>query len=398
MLDFTLDEEQQLVRETVRDFAAREVAPFARENDEQQHFDESLIPKMAELGLLGCCVPQKYGGAGMDYVSFGLICEGLEYADSGARTIVSVHVGLNSLTLLTWGTEEQKQRLLAPQARGEKLGCFGLTEPNAGSDVLGMQATAVRDGDEYVINGEKMWISLAPVADHFLIFAYTDREKKARGISAFVVEKGTPGLSTAVIHGKMGLRGSVAGSVSLMDCRVPAANRIGEEGEGFVIAMSALDNGRFGLAAGASGLIEAALDASVTYAQTRIAFGQPIGQQQLVKQMIAEQAALLDMSRLLWWRAGWLKNQGLPNTRETSLAKWQATEGAVTAANLAIQVHGGYGYSNEYSVERFYRNARATVLYEGTSQIHTLLQADFALGYRAYKPSRCTLPPYRAGE
>lgn len=398
MVDFKLSEEHEMLREMVRDFAAKEVAPYARENDEKQHFDASTMPKMAELGLLGCCIPQKYGGAGMDYISLGIICEALEYADSAARTVVSVHVGLNSLTLLTWGTEEQKQRLLVPQARGEKIGCFGLTEPNAGSDVLGIQTTAVRDGDEYVLNGEKMWISLAPEADHFLIFAYTDREKKARGMTAFVVEKGTPGLSTSRIHGKMGLRGSSAGSVSMIDCRVPAANRLGEEGEGFIIAMSALDNGRFGLASGATGLIEAALDASVAYAQTRIAFGQPIGQQQLVKQLIAEQVSLLDTSRLLWWRAGWLKNQGLPNTRETSLAKWYATEGAVKAANNAVQVHGGYGYSNEYPVERFLRNARATTLYEGTSQIHTLLQADFALGYRAYKAPRCTLPPYVPGE
>lgn len=398
MFDFTLSEEHEMVREMVRDFAAKEIAPNARENDERQHFDETVPLKMAELGFLGCCIPEKYGGAGMDYISFGLICEGLEYADSSARTIISVHVGLNCLTLLTWGTEEQKQRFLAPQVRGEKLSCFGLTEPNAGSDVLGMQATAVRDGDHYVLNGEKMWISLAPYADHFLVFAYTDREKKARGISAFVVEKGTPGLSTSPIHGKMGLRGSSVGSVSMIDCRVPAANRIGEEGEGFIIAMSSLDNGRFGLAAGATGLIEASLDASVAYAQSRMAFGQPIGQQQLVKQLIAEQVSLLEASRLLWWRVGWMKNQGIANHRETSLAKWYATEGAVKAANNAVQVFGGYGYTNEYPVERYLRNARATTLYEGTSQIHTLLQADFALGYRTYKLPRCTLPPYVAGE
>ncbi len=395
-MDFQLSEEQQMVKEMVSEFAAREVTPYARENDEKQHFDTSLVPKMAELGLLGCCIPERYGGAGMDYLAFGQICESLEYADSAARTIISVHVGLNSLGLLTWGSEEQKQRLLAPQARGEKLACFGLTEPDAGSDVLAMRSFARREGDHYILNGEKMWISLAPYADHFLIFAYTDREKKARGITAFVVEKGTEGLTTTDIHGKMGLRGSSAGSVIMQDCRVPEANRLGEEGEGFIIAMSCLDNGRFGLAAGATGLIEASLDASVAYAQSRMAFGEPIGRQQLVKQLIAEQSSLLETSRLLWWRAGWLKNQGLPNMRETSLAKWYATEGAVKAANNAIQVHGGYGYSNEYPVERFARHARATTLYEGTSQIHSLLQADFVLGYRQYKAPRCTLPPYGA--
>ncbi len=312
MLDFTLTEEQEMVRKMVRDFALKEIAPHARENDEKQQFDTSLIPKMADLGLLGAPIPQKYGGAGMDYICFGLICEALEYADSSARTIVSVHIGLNSLTLYTWGSEEQKQRFLVPQARGEKIGCFALTEPNAGSDVLGMQATARRDGDHYVLNGEKMWISLGDVADHFLVFAYTDREKKARGVSAFVVERGTPGLSTSPIHGKMGLRASDAASV--------------------------------------------------------------------------------------WWKVGWMKNNGIPHTREASLAKWYATEGAVRAAHNAIQVHGGYGYSNEYPVERFFRNARAQILYEGTSQIHTLMQADFALGYRTYKAPRCTLPPYRPGE
>ena len=398
MLDFTLSEEHEMLREMVRDFAAKEVAPYARENDEKQHFNVSLIPKMGELGLLGAPIPQKYGGAGMDYISLGLICEGLEYADSSARTIVSVHVGLNSLTLYTWANEEQKQRFLVPQAKGKKVGCFCLTEPNAGSDVLGMQATAVRDGNHYVINGEKMWISLGTVAEHFLVFAYTDKEKKARGVTAFVVEKGTPGLTASAIHGKMGLRGSDAASVAFADCRVPVENRIGEEGEGFVIAMTALDNGRFGLAAGSTGLIEAALDASVSYAKTRIAFGQPIGQLQLVKQLIAEQQMLLDTSRLLWWKVGWMKNNGIPHTREVSLAKWYATEAAVKAANNAIQVHGGYGYSNEYPVERFFRNARAQILYEGTSQIHTLMQADFALGYRTYKAPRCTLPPYKPGE
>jgi len=374
-MDLHLSEEHEMLREMVRDFAAKEVAPYARENDEKQHFNVSLIPKMGELGLLGAPIPQKYGGAGMDYISLGLICEGLEYADSSARTIVSVHVGLNSLTLYTWANEEQKQRFLVPQAKGKKVGCFCLTEPNAGSDVLGMQATAVRDGNHYVINGEKMWISLGTVADHFLVFAYTDKEKKARGVTAFVVEKGTPGLTTSAIHGKMGLRGSDAASVSFADCRVPVENRIGEEGEGFVSAMTAHDNGRFGLAAGSTGLIVAALDASVSYAKTRMAFGQPIGQLQLVKQLIAEQQMLLDTSRLLWWKVGWMKNNGIPHTREVSLAKWYATEAAVKAANNAIQVHGGYGYSNEYPVERFFRNARAQILYEGTSQIQRFIIA-----------------------
>ena len=394
MIGFALTPEHKMVREMVRDFAAKEVAPYIRENDEQSRFDRSLPGKMGALGMLGGPIPEQYGGAGLDYLSFGITCEELEYVDTTARTIVSVHVGLNSLTLFTWGSEEQKQRWLVPQARGEKLACFGLTEPAAGSDVAGMQSTARRDGDSYVLNGEKIWISLADDADHFLFFAYTDKEKKYRGITAFVVERSTPGLTTAPIHGKMGLHAGSTGSFSLMDARVPLANRLGEEGEGFTIAMSTLDNGRYGVASGAVGLIRACLDASVRYAQTRTAFGIPIGQHQLVKAMIAEMVASRDAAELLCLRSGWMKNQGIPNTRETALAKWFATEAAERAAHNAIQIHGSYGYSNEYPVERFYRNARVGTIYEGTSQIHQLLQADYALGYRQTKAPRCTLPPY----
>ena len=307
-------------------------------------------------------------------------------------------MALNSLAILQWGTEEQKQRWLVPQARGEKIACFGLTEPDAGSDVRNMRSRAVRKGDVYILNGEKMWITLADVADHFLVFAKTDPEAGHRGISAFLLERGMKGLKTGTIHGKMGARASNTGFIVMEDVEVSVENRLGEEGEGFKIAMSALDNGRYTVAAGATGVIRACLEESVAYAKQRVAFGRPIAEYQLVQQMIANMQQRLDIATLLTYRAGWMKNQGLRNTRETSLAKWYATEAAFASANEAIQIHGAYGYSNEYNVERYLRNAKGAVIYEGTSQIHTLLQAQYALGYRVDKPLRCELPPYDAEE
>jgi len=295
---------------------------------------------------------------------------------------------------LQWGTEEQKQRWLVPQARGEKIACYGLTEPNAGSDVAGMRTRAVRKGDVYILNGEKMWITLADVADHFLVFAKTDPEARHRGITAFIVERGMPGLRTGTIHGKLGARASNTGWIVFEDTPVPVENRLGEEGEGFKIAMSALDNARFTVAAGAVGVIRACLEESVAYAQQRVAFGQPIAKFQLVQQKIALMQQRLDIATLLTYHAGWLKNQGIRNTRQTSVAKWYATEAAFASANDAIQIHGAYGYSKEYNVERYLRNTKGAVIYEGTSEIHTLLQAQYALGYRKDKPLRKELPAY----
>mgnify|MGYP000631006229 CR=1 FL=1 len=398
MIDFELNEEHLMVQRMIRDFAAKEVAPYIREWDRAQHFERSVLDKMGELGILGLCVPEKYGGAGMDYISLGLACEELEYVDSFLRVILSVHLGLNSLTLLAWGTEEQRQKYLVPQAKGEKIAAFGLTEPNAGSDAVAIQATAVRDGDEYVLNGEKTWISLADVADNFLVFAWTDREKQRRrdhsGISAFIVERAFPGVETRSLHGKLGIRAGNTGIISLSDVRVPASNRVGEEGEGFKIAMFSLDQGRYTVAAGATGLIKACLDASVRYAQERKTFGRPIAEHQLVKEMIAQMVSDYEASRLLWLRAGWMKNKGLRNTRETALAKWFATVASERAASDALQIHGAYGYSDEYPVERFYRNCKGAVIYEGSREIQKLMQADYALGFRQDKPVRCPLPAW----
>jgi glutaryl-CoA dehydrogenase (non-decarboxylating) len=389
VIDLTLTDENRLVRDSARAFAEAEIAPHIREWDESGGFPRELFGKLAELGFLGAPIPERYGGSGMDYISFALLCEELERGDSAFRVVQSVHVGLNSLALLQWATEEQRQRWLVPQARGEKLATFGLTEPGVGTDAGNLATTARRDGDSYVLNGQKLWISLADIADHFLVFASVDRAKKHRGVTAFLLERGMGGLTTGTIHGKLGIRAGNTGLINLDQVRVPAEQRIGEEGEGFLVAMSAIDQGRYTVAAGAVGLAQACLDASVRYARERQTFGQEIGQHQLVKQLIANMAKGIEMGRLLVWRAGWLKNHGERNTRETSLAKWHATEHAVQSALDAIQVHGANGYSSEFPVERYLRNSKAAVIYEGTSQLHTLIQADYALGYREDRPLRC---------
>jgi glutaryl-CoA dehydrogenase (non-decarboxylating) len=398
MIDFELSEEHKAVEKMVRDWAAKTVAPRIHDLDREHRFERGFLKGMAELQLLGICIPEEWGGAGMDYLSLGLACEELEYVDTHLRVIMSVHVGLNSMTLWCWGTEDQKKRYLMPQARGERIASYGLTEPNAGSDAVGIQTTAVRKGDRYVLNGEKTWISLADVADHFLVIAWTDQEKKKNrdhsGMSAFIVERGFKGFSSYTIKEKWGILAGNTGGFHMEDVEVPAANRVGAEGEGFRVAMFALENGRYTVASGATGLIRACRDASVKYAQERRTFGQPIGEHQLVKAMIAQMVSDYDASRLLWLRAGWLKNRGLRNNRETSLAKWFATVASERSAGDAVQIHGGNGFSDEYPVGRFFRNCKAAVIYEGTREIHKLMQADYALGYRQDKPRRVELPAF----
>jgi glutaryl-CoA dehydrogenase (non-decarboxylating) len=393
-IDLSLSDENRLVQAAVRDFTAAEIAPHIRDWDARHEVHPEVFARMGELGFLGAPIPEAYGGAGMDYVSLGILCEELERADTAFRVAMSVHVGLNSLTLLQWGSEEQKQRWLVPQARGEKLATFGLTEPGVGTDAANLSTSARRDGDGYVVNGAKIWISLADIADHFLVFATLDRAKKHRAITAFIVERGMAGLTTRSIEGKLGINAGNTGEIYLDDVRVPAENRLGEEGEGFTIAMSAIDQGRYTVASGAVGLAQACLDASLRYAHERHSFGEEIGRHQLVKQMIARMGSGIEAGRLLCRQAAWLKNRGQRNTRETSLAKWFCTDHAVQSALDAIQIHGAYGYSNEYPVERYLRNAKAAVIYEGTSQLHTLIQADYLLGYREDKPLRC--PPLPA--
>src|SRR5829696_2018221 len=353
-MDFELTDEQRLIQDTVRDFVDRKVLPNAVENDIEHKLDMSVIEGMAELGLLGIVIPEEYGGAGLDFVAEALSCEEIERGEAAFRTLISVHVGLNSLSLLRYASEEQKQRYLVPQARGEKLACFGLTEPAAGSDV----------------------------ADHQLVFGKTDPAAKHKGISAFVVERGWKGESTQATENKLGIWAGSTGELFFENVEVPAENLVGEEGQGFEIAMYGLDQGRFTVAAGACGVIRACLERSVAYARERETFGQAIGQYQFVQDMIAEMVLGYETSKLLVMQAGWLKDEGKRNTRETSLAKWHATESAFRAAHLAIQVHGAYGYSAEYGIERYFRNARAPIIYEGTTQVHKMMQAEHALGYR----------------
>jgi len=394
MVDFSLTDEQRELQRTARTFAEREILPRVGELDAKAEYDRSIYERMGAAGFLGLPIPERYGGAGMDYIAFALLCEEMERADTAFRVILSVHTGLNSLTLLQWGSEEQKERYLVPQARGEKLATFGLTEPGVGSDAGNLSSTARLSGDKYILNGSKIWISLGDTADHFLVFATVDKAKGHRGVTAFIVERGFPGFSSESLHGKLGVRAGNTGVLFFSDCEVPVANRVGEEGEGFTIAMSAIDQGRYTVAAGSVGLSVACLDASVKYAHERKTFGEEIGRHQLVKEMLAKMEAGTQAGRLLVWRAGWLKNAGKRNTRETSLAKWFCTDHAVAAALDAIQVHGAYGYSNEYPVERYLRNAKGSVIYEGTSQIHTLMQADYVLGYRRDRDLRMPQPAW----
>lgn len=397
-MDFTLTSEHDAIRNAAREFCTREILPYVREWDRAQKFPREILPKMAAEGLFGVCIPRRYGGLGRDYLSLGIVCEELERADSAFRVLVSVHLGLNSLTLFRWGNEVQKANYLAPQARGEKLGAFALTEPHAGSDVSSIRTTARREGGSYILDGEKTWIGFADIADQYLVFAYTNPNAKYRGISAFIVERGFEGVSTSSIKHKLGGRIGATGGILLGEVRVPAANRVGEEGEGFKIAMSALDSGRYTVAAGAVGLIEACLAASTSYVKGRETFGSPIGKHQLVQQKIARMVAGRDTGRLLYYQIGWMMNRAERCTREASLAKWLNCQSAFSAADDAVQVHGANGYSDEYPVERYLRNSRGALIYEGTQEIHQLMQAEYALGYRTDNRLTQTLPPYPFAE
>ena len=393
-MDFSLTDEHLLISKTAKEFATREIYPGLKKRDEECIPDFEIIKKMGREGFLGICIPKKYGGQGFDYTSLGLICIEFEKVDTSARVVLSVHTGLTCMTLLQWASEEQKKRFLIPLAKGEKIAGFGLTEPNAGSDVVGIQARAKRDGNHYILNGEKTWISLADLADLFLVIAYTDESKKSKGMSAFIIERGMKGLSTSSLHGKLGVRAGNTGSISMQDLRVPKENLIGNEGDGFKIAMCALDSGRYTVASGAVGIIEACLEISLKYAHERETAGKEIGRHQLVQQMIAKMVSARDIGRLLTYNVGWLKNTGKRNTRETSLAKWVNCNSAFESANDALQILGAYGYSNEFDIERHFRNSRGAMIYEGTREIHTLMQAEYALGYRSDKLLEKNLPSW----
>ena len=395
-MDFSLTAEHEMTQKMVRDFAQKEVAPIIREWDRKQEMAPEILPRMAELGILGICLPVRYGGQGMDFISLGLACEELEAVDSTLRVTMSVHVGLSSLTLLQWGTEAQKEEFLIPFAKGEKIGCGAFSEPGMGSDVANIQTTAKLDGSDYVLNGEKMWISLASKADYALLTARTDfePERPTNALSCFIVDLKSKGVSTGDIKGKLGVRAGSTGWISLQDVRVPKESLVGEAGEGFKITMSGFDSGRYTVAAGATGLIRACVEASVAYANERKTFGRSIADHQLVQAKIARMAQDYEIARLLYLKVGWLKNQAVRNTLETSMAKQFATDASFAAASDAIAVHGGYGYSDEYPVERYLRNSRGAMIYEGTNEIHSLIQAGYALGTRKDRPLRREMPAY----
>ncbi len=385
-MDFQLSDEQKLIQETAREFADKEVLPRVRDNDRAGRFDRELARKMGEVGYLGAPVAEEYGGRGLDYIGYGLIVEQIGRADSSARTVVSVVTSLVGGSIERWGSEEQKREWLPRLCSGEALGCFGLTEPDTGSDAANLRTRATKTDSGWSISGQKMWISLANHSDVALIFAQTDPEKKHRGLACFLVPTDSEGFTTQEIHGKLGLRSSDTAEISLDEVEVPDSAMLGEIGDGFKVAMSALDNGRYSVAAGCVGICEGCVQASVEYSTERKQFGVPLARFQLVQEMIAEMILKRDASRMLVFRAGVLKDEKKPNTMETSVAKLYATEAAVECANLAIQVHGGSGYVDDYPVERYLRDARVTTLYEGTSQIQKLIIGRLATGVNAMLP------------
>jgi alkylation response protein AidB-like acyl-CoA dehydrogenase len=383
LIDFELTDEQRLIRETARDFTDREIVPRARENDRNEHFDTELVQRIADIGFLGAIVPEEYGGRGVDYRTYGLIVEQVGRGCSAMRTVVSVVTSLVCSSIVRWGSEEQKRRWLPGLCSGEALGCFGLTEPDTGSDAANLKTRAEKIDGGWRITGGKMWISLANYAKLALVFAQTDPAKKHRGLACFLVPTDATGFSTQAIHHKLGLRGSDTAELSLDAVEVPDDALMGEVGDGFKIAMSALDSGRYSVAAGCVGICQGSVDASVAYSKERTQFDRPLASFQLVQEMIADMIVQTEAARGLVWRAGWLKDTGEPNTTETSIAKLYATEAAVACANTAIQVHGGSGYVDDYPVERYLRDARVTTLYEGTSQIQKLIIARAATGVNA---------------
>jgi butyryl-CoA dehydrogenase len=385
-MDFNLTDEQKLISEGAREFADREILPRVRENDRAERFDRELASKLGEVGFLGPILDEKYGGRGLDYIGYGLIVEQIGRADSSARTVVSVQTSLVGSAVQKWGTEEQKMRWLPGLCSGERLGCFGLTEPDTGSDAANLRTRATKTDSGWSISGQKMWISLGNFSEFALIFAQTDPEKKHKGLACFIVPTAAEGFTSTEIHGKLGLRSSDTAEISLDAVEVGDDALLGEVGDGFKVAMSALESGRYSVASGCVGIMEGCVEASVAYAKERKQFGVPLARFQLVQEMIADMILKRDASRMLVLRAGLLKDEGKPNGTETSVAKVYATEAAVECANLAIQVHGGSGYVDDYPVERYLRDARVTTLYEGTSQIQKLIIGRAATGINAMLP------------
>lgn len=375
-MDFLLNEEERMMQEMARNFAEKEVKPIAAKLDETGEFPVELVKKMGELGLMGVDIPEEYGGANLGYVCYVIAIEEIARYCGSSSVIMSVNNSLVCAPLLKFGDEEQKQKFLTPLASGKKLGCFGLTEPNAGSDAGGIQTTAVKDGDYYILNGSKIFITNATHADIALIFASTNKSLKHKGISCFIVEKGTPGFSVGKVEHKLGINASGTAELVLQDVKIPANQLLGKEGDGFKIAMYTLDCGRIGIAAQAVGIARGAFEEAVKFAKERVQFGRPIAEFQAIQWMLADMATEIDAAKLLTRRAAFLKDAGQPFTKESSMAKVYSSEVAMRATTKAIQVHGGYGYSKEYPVERFFRDAKITEIYEGTSEIQRLVIAN----------------------
>lgn len=374
-MNFCLTEEQQMVQNVAREFAEDKVRPLAAELDQTGRFPAELINQMAELGFLGVVFPEEYGGAGMDYISYAVVVEEISCACGSTGIIMSAHSSLVCDPIYAYGTEEQKRRFLVPLVKGKKIGCYGLTEPGAGSDAASIKTTAELSGDEWIINGTKLFITNGAEAEVILVFAVTDKEKGKRGISAFIVEKNTPGFSVGKVEEKLGVHASSTAELIFEDCRVPKENLLGERGKGLRIALETLDGGRIGVAAQAIGIARAALEESVKYAKERQQFGRPIASFQAIQWMLADMATEIDAARFLALRAAFLKDKGQPYAKEAAMAKLFASEVSSRVTRKGVQIHGGYGYTKDYPVERFFRDARITEIYEGTSEIQRLVIA-----------------------
>ena len=378
-MNLELTEEQELLRKSVREFAEAEVKPHAKEIDETGRFPRETFRKAAELGLTGVAVPENYGGAGMDHASYAIVVEEISRVCASTGVILSVQNSLYCDPVLRFGTEDQKQKFLLPYARGEKIGCYALTEPQAGSNAAALATKAVRKGESYIVNGTKAWITNGGAADAAIVYVNTQPEKGEKGITALVIEKGTPGFAVGKEEKKLGINATACTELSFTDCLVPAGNRIGNEGEGYKVALSTLDGGRIGIASQAVGIAQGAFEAALAYAQERQAFGHPIADFQAIQFMLADMATEIDAARLLARRAAWKQDSGARFTMEASIAKLFASEMATRVTHKAIQIHGGYGYSTEFPVERHYRDARITEIYEGTSEIQRLVIAAWVL-------------------
>ncbi|MGW6297956.1 acyl-CoA dehydrogenase [Peribacillus butanolivorans] len=372
-MQFKLTEEHEMIRKMVRDFAQNEVAPSAAERDEEERFDREIFDKMAELGLTGIPWPEEYGGIGSDYLTYCIAIEELSRVCASTGVTLSAHTSLAGWPIYKFGSEEQKQKYLRPMAQGEKIGAYGLTEPSSGSDAGGMRTTAKLVGDEYIINGSKIFITNGGIADTYVVFALTDPESKQKGTSAFIIEKDFPGFSVGKKEKKLGIRSSPTTEIIFDECRVPKENLLGKEGEGFKIAMMTLDGGRNGIAAQAVGIAQGALDAAVDYAKERVQFGKPISAQQGIGFKLADMATGVEASRLLTYQAAWLESEGLPYGKESAMSKLFAGDTAMKVTTEAVQVFGGYGYTKDYPVERYMRDAKITQIYEGTQEIQKLV-------------------------